>query len=128
MTRQNFSSGSSWEPIIGYSRVVRVGNHFFVAGTTASGDNGVVGAGDAGAQTRFILQKIEKALIEAGADLKSVVRTRIFVRDISQWEAVGRAHGEFFGEILPVTAMVEVSALIGDEYLVEIEADAILAE
>jgi enamine deaminase RidA (YjgF/YER057c/UK114 family) len=126
MKRQNFSSGSSWEPIIGYSRVVRVGSHFFVAGTTASGEDGVVGAGDAGAQTRYILQKIEKALVEAGANLESVVRTRIFVRDISQWEAVGRAHGEFFGSILPVTAMVEVSALIGDEYLVEIEADAIL--
>ncbi|HEX9998807.1 MAG TPA: RidA family protein [Abditibacterium sp.] len=125
--RQNFSSGSSWEPIIGYSRVVRVGSHVFVAGTTASGDNGVVGAGDAGAQTRYILEKIGKALEGAGASLKDVVRTRIFVRDISQWEAVGRAHGEFFGEILPVTAMVEVSNLIGDEYLVEIEADAIVS-
>jgi enamine deaminase RidA (YjgF/YER057c/UK114 family) len=128
MKRQNFSSGSAWEPIIGYSRVVRVGNHFFVAGTTASDENGVVGMGDAGAQTRFILQKIERALVDAGASLKNVVRTRIFVRDISQWEAVGRAHGEFFGAILPVTAMVEVSNLIGDEYLVEIEADAMLEE
>ncbi len=126
MNRQNFSSGSAWEPIIGYSRVVRVGNHFFVAGTTASDENGVVGAGDAGAQTRFILQKIERALVEAGASLENVVRTRVFVKDISQWEAVGRAHGEFFGAILPVTAMVEVSKLIGDEYLVEIEADAML--
>jgi enamine deaminase RidA (YjgF/YER057c/UK114 family) len=125
--RQNFSSGSSWEPIIGYSRVVRVGSHVFVAGTTASGDNGVVGAGDAGAQTRYILEKIGKALEGAGASMKDVVRTRIFVRDISQWEAVGRAHGEFFGEILPVTAMVEVSNLIGDEYLVEIEADAVVS-
>lgn len=128
MQRQNFSSGSSWEPIIGYSRVVRVGPHLFVAGTTASDQNGVVGAGDARAQTRFILQKIAAALQGAGADLKDVVRTRIFVRDISQWEAVGRAHGEFFGAILPVTAMVEVSALIGDEYLVEIEADALISE
>ena len=124
--RQNFSSGSSWEPIIGYSRVVRVGNHVFVAGTTASDENGVVGVGDAGAQTRFILEKIGKALEGAGASLENVVRTRIFVRDISEWEAVGRAHGEFFGSILPVTAMVEVSNLIGDEYLVEIEADAIV--
>lgn len=126
MKRQNFPSGSAWEPIIGYSRVVRVGPHFFVAGTTASDENGVVGRGDAGAQTRFILQKIQKALEEAGAGLENVVRTRIFVRDISAWEAIGRAHGEFFGAILPVTAMVEVSNLIGDDYLVEIEADALL--
>lgn len=106
--------------------MVRVGPHFFVAGTTASDENGVVGRGDAGAQTRFILQKIQKALEEAGAGLENVVRTRIFVRDISAWEAIGRAHGEFFGAILPVTAMVEVSNLIGDDYLVEIEADALL--
>ncbi len=128
MKRQNFPSGSAWEPIIGYSRVVRVGNQFFVAGTTSSDENGAAFKGDAGAQTRFILQKIQKALEEAGAGLENVVRTRIFVRDISQWEAIGRAHGEFFGAILPVTAMVEVSNLIGDDYLVEIEADAVLDE
>ncbi len=124
--RQNISSGSAWEATIGYSRAVRVGQFISVAGTTASGENGVKGAGDAGAQTRFILQKIERALLEAGATLQNVTRTRIFMTDISQWESVGRAHGEVFGEIRPVTTMVEVSALIGEEYLVEIEADAIL--
>ncbi|PQV64611.1 RidA family protein [Abditibacterium utsteinense] len=124
--RQNISSGSAWETTIGYSRAVRVGQFISVAGTTASSENGVEGAGDAGAQTRFILQKIERALIEAGATLQNVTRTRIFLTDISQWENVGRAHGEVFGEIRPVTTMVEVSALIGEEYLVEIEADAIL--
>ncbi len=126
MNRQNISSGSAWEPIIGYSRAVRVGQFISVSGTTASGDDGVVGAGDVGAQTRFILQKIERAIIEAGGTLQNVTRTRIFMTDISQWEAVGRAHGEVFGAILPVTTMVEVSALIGAEYLIEIEAEAIL--
>ena len=125
--RQNISSGSPWEDVIGYSRVVRVGTHISVAGTTASDENGaVVGEGDAGVQTRFILQKIEKALDQAGASLENVVRTRLFVTDISQWEAVGRAHGEVFGSIKPVTTMVEVSALIGAGLLVEIEADAVL--
>ncbi len=129
MQRQNHSSGSSWEPIVGYSRAVRVGAHVMVAGTTAVDEHGaVVGPGDAALQTRCILEKIGKALQALGADLKDVVRTRIFVTDISGWEAVGRVHGEIFGTIRPVTAMVEVSALIAPELLVEIEADAIIAD
>lgn len=129
MQRHNFSSGSKWEPIIGYSRAVRVGNVVHVAGTTASGENGeIVGVGDAGAQTTQILKNIENALQKADAKLENVVRTRIYVTDISKWEAVGRAHGAVFGEIRPVTTMVEVSKLIGDEILVEIEAEALILE
>jgi len=125
--RQNISSGAAWEAIVGYSRAVRMGNVVEVAGTTAVDGNGqVVGPDDPGAQTRFILQKIEKALAEAGATLNDVVRTRIFVTDISRWEAVGRAHGEFFRTIKPVATMVEVSALISPELLVEIEATAVI--
>ena len=126
MQRQNISSGAVWENTIGYSRAVRVGNVVEVAGTTAMDGDQVVGIGDAYEQTRFILQKIEKALIEAGATLQDVVRTRIYVTDISQWEAVGRAHGEFFSAIKPAATMVQVSALIRPEQLVEIEATAIL--
>ncbi len=125
--RQNISSGATWEEIVGYSRAVRIGNVVEVAGTTAVDENGnVVGADDPGVQTRYILQKIEKALTAAGATLQDVVRTRIFVTDISRWEAVGRAHGEFFRTIKPVATMVEVSALISPELLVEIEVTAVI--
>ncbi|SIT94259.1 RidA family protein [Pontibacter indicus] len=126
MKRQNISSGAVWEDTIGYSRAVRVGHVVEVAGTTAMDGDQVVGVGDAYEQTRFILQKIEKALQEAGATLQQVVRTRIYVTDISQWEAVGRAHGEIFRDIKPAATMVQVSALIRPEQLVEIEATAIL--
>lgn len=128
--RLNISSGAKWEDIIGYSRAVRLGNVIEVSGTTTAVDeNGkTLGLNDPYEQTRLALGKIEKALKEAGASLKDVVRTRLFVTDISRWEDVGRAHGEFFKDIKPVTTMVEVKALIGAELLVEIEATAIVAE
>jgi len=128
MSRQWVSSGTVWETTVGYSRAVRVGSLVFVSGTTATDDEGhVVGPGDAAAQTRFILQKIESALTSAGATLQDVVRTRMFVTDISQWEAIGRVHGEFFKDIRPAATMVEVSRLIDEQQLIEIEVDACLS-
>ena len=127
MKRINIWSGAKWEDIVGYSRAVRIGNIIEVSGTAPVDGDKVIGIGDAYEQTKFCLQKIEKALIEAGATLEDVVRTRMFVTDISKWEEVGRAHGEFFRDIKPVTSMVEVKALIDPEMLVEIEATAIIS-
>ncbi len=127
--RQNISSGAPWESIVGYSRAVRVGNHVWVAGTTATDETGqVVGTGDAVAQTRYIFQKIESGLKEAGASIADVVRTRMFVTDISQWEAIGRVHGEFFGAVRPAATMVQVAKLIDPAHMIEIEVDAFVGE
>ncbi len=126
--RINISSGAKWEDIIGYSRAVKVGNIIEVAGTTAINEDGnVVGANDPYEQTKFIFEKIEKALASAGASFRDVVRTRMFTTDISQWEEIGRAHGEFFREIKPAASMIEVKGLIDPELLIEIEVTAILS-
>ena len=126
MKRTNYSSGAKWEDIVGYSRAVKIGNTIEVTGTVAVNESNEPVGGNAYEQTKFIIQKIEKVLIQAGASLNDVVRTRMFVTDISRWEEYGKAHGEFFKDIKPCTTMVEVNKLIAPEYLIEIEASAII--
>src|SRR5258708_3930372 len=127
MERTNYSSGAKWEEIVGYSRAVKAGNTIEVTGTVALGDDGkVVGNNNAYEQTKFIIGKIEKILSQAGASLKDIVRTRMFVTDISRWQEYGKAHGEFFKDIRPCTSMIEIKGLIAPEYLIEIEATAVI--
>jgi enamine deaminase RidA (YjgF/YER057c/UK114 family) len=127
--RENFSSDSPWEDIVGYSRAVRVGNTLEISGTVALNDqNKVIGAGDPYTQTYFILSKIEKICVRAGFTLRDIVRTRLYVTDISKWEEFGKAHGEYFKNIKPCTSMIEVSRLISEDYLVEIEVTAVLSK
>jgi reactive intermediate/imine deaminase len=124
--RQNFATATAWEPIVGYSRAVRVGNQIFVTGTTSTDEHGKIVAGDAYAQTIQALRNIQSVLARAGAEMRHVVRTRMFVTDISQWKEIGRAHGEFFHDIRPASTMVEVSRLIDPDLMIEIEADAVV--
>lgn len=127
--RQRVTSGTVWEEQVGFSRAVRVDRFIYVSGTTATDEEGnPVGVGDPAAQTDYIIRKIERALIEAGATLRDVVRTRVYVLDADDWEAVGRVHGRYFGETRPANTLVEVSRLVGDEYLVEIEVDAVVRD
>ena len=129
MNRVNYSSGTKWERIVGYSRAVKVNNMIYISGTTSTNEKGeIIGINDPYAQTVQIIKNIENALKHFNANLKDIVRTRMFVKDIDQWEAIGKAHGEFFHDIRPTTSMVEIKRLIGAEILVEIEAEAVISE